>query len=67
MFFKLRQRSFYNVAESVLTDDKLGYFKEEPSGEILEEDSESGEGSEDEQEIVKELAMDILFSKLKLK
>ena len=51
------------VAGSVLTDEEPGYFKEEPGGEILEE----GEGSkEDEQEIVKELAMDILFSKLKL-
>ena len=49
-----------SVAGSVLTDDEPGYFKEEPGGEILEEGEES---KEDEQEIVKELAMDILFSK----
>ena len=47
------------IAGSVLTDAEPGYFKGVPSGEILEEDIESGEGSEDEQDIVKESAMDI--------
>ena len=48
------------VAGSVLNDDEPGYFKEESNGEILKNDSEWGEGFE--QEIVEELAKDIIFS-----
>ena len=44
------------VTEPVLVDDGSGYFKEAFSGEILEDEYEFGEGFEEEQEIVKDLA-----------
>ena len=52
------------VAGSVLTDDDPGYFKGVPSGEILEEDSESGEGFEDEQEICQRISNGYLYSQM---
>ena len=56
------QNNSKTVAGSVLTDDDPGYFKGVPSGEILEEDSESGEGFEDEQEICQRISNGYLYS-----
>ena len=44
------------VIEPVLIDDGSGYFKEVLNGEILEDEYEFGEGFEEEQEIVKDIA-----------
>ena len=52
-----------SVTEPVLIDDGSGYFKETFSGEILEDEYEFGEGFEEEQEIVKDIASKIYIPK----
>ena len=53
----------HSVTGSVLTNDEPGYFKDVSNGKILEGDNKSGEGFEEEQEIVKDLASKIYIPK----
>ena len=60
---KIVNQPIVYVAGSVLNDDGPWYFKEVLNGEILEDEYEFGEGFEDEQEIVKDLASKIYIPK----
>ena len=60
---KMASRFYLTVTGSVLTNNGPGYFKDVLNGKILEDDIESGEGFEEEQEIVKDLASKIYIPK----
>ena len=51
------------VTGSVLTNNEPGYFKDVLNGKIPEDDNESGEGFEEEQELVKDLGSKIYIPK----
>ena len=60
---KTAGKQYHAVAEPILIDDGSGCLKEAFSGEILDDEYEFGEGFEEEQEIVKDIASKINIPK----